>query len=219
MGIHFPVNLRVGPLAIPAHFVFESLAYAIGFRIYLYLRSRHGDTVDSEARLLVIAGAAVGAALGSKILNWFADPIQTLHNWHNVFYLMQGKTIIGGLIGGLLAVEAVKRAKGITRRTGDLFAIPLAAGIAIGRIGCFLAGLEDGTYGTQTALPWGVDFGDGVRRHPTQIYEIVALALLVLVLAGLSKQVRREGDIFKAFMVGYFSLRILVDYLKPGVFC
>jgi len=38
----------------------------------------------------------------------------------------------------------------------------LAIGVAIGRIGCYLAGLDDFTYGTPTALPWGHDFGDGV---------------------------------------------------------
>ena len=55
--------------------------------------------------------------------------------------------------------------------TGDLLALPLVLGIAIGRIGCFLSGLEDQSYGVATALPWGVDFGDGVARHPTQLYE------------------------------------------------
>ena len=91
---------------------------------------------------------------------------------------MSGKTLVGGLIGGLFAVEWTKRLIGVRRRTGDLFAIPLCAGIAIGRIGCFLGGLEDGAYGVATVLPWGVDFGDGVARHPTQVYEILWMGLV-----------------------------------------
>ncbi len=51
---------------------------------------------------------------------------------------------MGGLAGGLIAVELVKKRFGVTAGTGDLFAIPLAVGIAIGRIGCFLTGLPDG---------------------------------------------------------------------------
>ena len=88
---------------------------------------------------------------------------------------------VGGLIGGLIAVEWTKRWLRVTIPTGDLLVVPLVAGIAIGRIGCFLTGLADRTYGLATGLPWGVDFGDGVLRHPTQIYEIVFLTGLAAV--------------------------------------
>jgi phosphatidylglycerol:prolipoprotein diacylglycerol transferase len=217
VSLQFPVSIPLGPIQLPAHLVFESLAYLVGFKVYLQLRQRYGDPVESDQRLWVITAAAVGAALGSKALNWFTDPVQLLRNWHNPYFLMQGKTIVGGLIGALIVVEWTKRIKGITRRTGDLFAIPLAAGVAIGRMGCFLSGLEDDTYGSQTALPWGVDFGDGIRRHPTQIYEIVWLGILAAWLFHLWKNPHREGDVFKGFMAGYLGFRLFVDALKPGV--
>ena len=66
---------------------------------------------------------------------------------------MGGKTIVGALIFGLISVELIKRYIGLRQSTGDLYAIPLALGIAIGRIGCFLTGLSDNTYGTPTNLP------------------------------------------------------------------
>src|SRR5262249_22584616 len=102
------------------------------------------------------------------------------------------------------------------RRTGDLFAIPLCAGIAIGRVGCFLAGLQDDTYGARTTLPWGVDLGDGVARHPVQIYEVVWLSLVASWLWCLSLRPHREGDVFKTFMVSYFAFRLIVEFIKPG---
>ncbi len=92
---------------------------------------------------------------------------------------MGGKTIVGGLVFGLISVELFKRYIGVRQSTGDLYAIPLALGIAIGRIGCFLTGLSDNTYGTPTNLPWAIDFGDGIPRHPTQLYEIVFLLALI----------------------------------------
>ena len=55
---------------------------------------------------------------------------------------------------------------------------PLLLGMALGRVGCHLAGLTDGTYGTATTLPWALDLGDGVARHPTNLYEIGFLLLL-----------------------------------------
>ena len=123
-----------------------------------------------------------GAALGSKLLFWMEDPELTLHNLRNPAYLMGGKTIVGALIFGLISVELMKRYIGVRQSTGDLYAIPLALGIAVGRIGCFLTGLSDNTYGTATALPWAVDFGDGIPRHPTELYEIVFLLALIPIL-------------------------------------
>ena len=61
-------------------------------------------------------------------------------------------------------------------RTGARFALPFAVGVAVGRIGCFLSGLDDFTHGTPTTLPWGHDFGDGILRHPVQLYESAAMA-------------------------------------------
>lgn len=215
--MEFPFYLRLGSLRLHPHWVFEALAYAVGFRFYLWLRKREGDPVSDSARWWVVAAAAAGAALGSKLLYWLEDPRLTLEHWRDPFYLMAGKTIVGGLIGGLIAVEWTKRRLGVARRTGDLFALPLATGIAIGRIGCFLTGPSDHTSGTPTALPWGVNFGDGVLRHPTQLYEILFVILLGAFLWRLVKLPHREGDLFKVFMAGYLGFRLLVDFLKPDV--
>lgn len=46
----------------------------------------------------------------------------------------------GGILGRLLAVEGTKRALGVRRRTGGVYVFPLVAGMAIGRVGCFLSG-------------------------------------------------------------------------------
>ena len=199
------------------HWVFESLAYLAGFRLYLWLRARSGDVIGAGERGWVIAASLGGAAIGSKLLYWLEDPALTLANWRDPAYLMAGKTIVGALLGGLIAVEWAKRRLGIARRTGDLFALPLVLATAIGRVGCFLSGLDDHTHGVATALPWGVDFGDGVRRHPAQLYEIVWLALLALWIGRLARRQPREGDLFKAFMTGYLAFRLAIDFLKPGV--
>src|SRR5262249_4539052 len=150
----------VGSLRLHPHWIFEALAYTVGFRVYLWQRSKEGDFLPWIDRMWLIAAAAAGAAVGSKILYWLEDPPATLAHWNDLAFLMGGKTIVGGLLGGTIGVEWVKQQRGITRRTGDLFAIPLCVGIAIGRIGCFLSGLDDQTYGIATTLPWGIDFGD-----------------------------------------------------------
>lgn len=214
--MQFPVYLRFGPVALHPHWVFEALAYFIGFRVYLWLKRRSGDVVSDEARWWVIAAMAGGAAIGSKILFWFEDPRLTVAQWNDPVYLMSGKTIVGAMIGGLIAVEWAKRRMGITRRTGDLLALPIIVGTAIGRIGCFLTGTEDHTAGSLTQLPWGVNFGDG-PRHPTQLYEILFLAVLGIFIVWLSRRPHREGDLFKCYFVAYLAFRFALDFLKPGV--
>ena len=149
-----------------------------------------------------------------------------------LFYYSQ-KTIVGGLLGGLIAVEITKKFLGIKYSSGDIMTYPLILGIMTGRVGCFLAGLEDGTYGIETNFFWGIDFGDGVRRHPTQIYEIVFLiALWICIrilefpkviyffhqingtifpeLNGLPNGVR-----FKLFLFHYLVFRFIIEFIKP----
>jgi prolipoprotein diacylglyceryltransferase len=120
---------------------------------------------------------------------------------------------VGGLLGGWFGVEIVKRLSGIKRRTGDLFALPLCVGIAAGRVGCLIAGLADDTYGKPSALPWAVDLGDGIGRHPVQIYEILFLIVLGLIVSTRAKL--PEGARFRIFLGSYLAWRAIIDFLKP----
>ena len=211
----FPVYLRLFGLTLHPHIVFESLAYTLGFLTFRLLKTRRGDPVPGMVRWSVIAAAAVGAVAGSKLLYWLEDPARLLAHWPDFAVIWGGKTIIGGLAGGLIAVEWVKRRMNFSSRTGDLFAVPLCVGIAVGRIGCFLTGLSDDTYGTATRLPWGVNFGDGIPRHPAQLYDIAFLLVLACVLLRAMNRPHVQGDIFKLFMVGYCGWRLLIDFIKP----
>lgn len=226
--VSFPHYIQLLGKSVHPHLFFETLAYAVAIATYLSLRRRFGDAVSTPVRWVVLTAAVAGGAIGSKILFWLEDPHLTLQNLHNPAYLLGGKTIVGALVFGLLAVELMKRYVGVQPSTGDLYAIPLAIGIAVGRIGCFLTGLPDNTYGTATSLPWGVDFGDGVRRHPAQLYEALFLVLLIPALYRILRSLARSngdksssvfqpGDAFKLFMIAYLSFRLLCDFIKPYV--
>jgi phosphatidylglycerol:prolipoprotein diacylglycerol transferase len=128
-----------------------------------------------------------------------------------------GHSIAGAIAGGVVAVEGYKLVRGICGSTWLPFVGPLALGIAIGRLGCFFAGLPDYTYGVATHLPWGVDFGDGLRRHPVQLYESAAmLAFLIIYLIALHR--RSEFFLRNGFylFVGWYALqRFAWEFLKP----
>ncbi len=200
---------------LSGHFVCEALAYALGFRLFTLLRAREGDVVPDSVRWSVITAAAVGAALGSKLLYWLDQPSVTLAHARDLVFLAGGKSVVGGLLGGLVAVEWAKRRAGVAQSTGDLFVLPLCLGIALGRVGCFLTGLPDHTHGLPTSLPWAVDYGDGVPRHPTQLYEIAWMALVAGWAWRRWPRRRGSGDLFRGFMVLYLAFRLLVEFLKP----
>ena len=198
------------------HPLFEALGYTGGYALYRRHRADRGDILSDDRRWWIIAAAAIGALLGSRILGMLEyAPARGFHPRQLFAFTGGGKTIVGGLLGGWLAVELLKRFAHIRSRTGDLFAVPLCIGIAIGRIGCFFAGLADDTCGTPTTLPWGINFGDNIPRHPTQLYEFVFLLLLALALHRFNARPHREGQAFRLFMASYLSWRLLIDFIKP----
>ncbi|GAB3573660.1 prolipoprotein diacylglyceryl transferase [Hymenobacter daeguensis] len=214
--MHFPVELALGPARLPVHLLCEVLAYTLGFRLYTYLRARHPDHISAEHRQWIFVGAAAGALLGSRLLGLLEHPELLLHPPGGWLYYFTNKTIVGGFLGGLIGVEVTKKHLGVTASSGDLMVFPLILGLAIGRLGCFFSGLEDGTYGNGTALPWGINFGDGVRRHPTNLYEILLLAALGLGLWLLERrQALANGRRFQLFLSGYLLFRLLVEFIKP----
>jgi prolipoprotein diacylglyceryltransferase len=206
----FPVLIPVGSWRVHPHIVFEVLAYATGFLTYLIIRARRGDRISDANRWSVLTAGIVGAAIGSRLLAWF-----DVQNAEGVLQGLGGKTIVGGLLGGWVATELEKLRSGIRESTGDLYVFPLVIGIAIGRIGCFLSGLPDGTYGVATTLPWGVDLGDGVTRHPTALYESLFVLVLGAVLYAVERRLAR-GQMFRLFMLAYLGFRVAVDAVKPG---
>jgi len=178
------------------------------------MRVRRGDVVGEEMRWQMLAAAAVGGLVGSRVLGLLEQaPRMGLH-WGDLVR-PGGKTIVGGLLGGWIGVELAKLAMGVKTRTGDLLAVPLCVGIAVGRLGCFFAGLADDTYGVATTLPWGVDFGDGVRRHPTQLYEFLFLGVLGWWLWRMMQRPHTQGQVFRVFLGSYLAWRIVIDFIKP----
>jgi len=235
----FPVYFNLGPLRLHPHFVMEALAYGVGLYFALFRRlanskqikfeggepnggEPNGDAtasqlpISSSQRSSISVGALVGALLGAKLLVMVQHVNLLGEDWRMfVLLVLQGKTIVGALLGGLIGVELTKKMIGVRQSTGDSFVWSVMVGMMIGRVGCFLTGLSDRTYGIATALPWGVDFGDGIARHPTQLYEVAFLAGLLLVLRGYARRRRQSGDLFKLFMIAYLGFRFGIDFIKP----
>ncbi len=205
-------------IKVNVHLILEYAAFFIGFRYYVYLKKRTVDPISSAHRLSILIGAVFGAFLGSRIFGFLENPVFIFDIQH-VVALLSAKTIMGGLFGGLLGVELAKKVIGEKNSSGDLFTFPIILGIIIGRIGCFLSGITEFTYGKETTSFLGMDLGDGLNRYPIALFEIVFLLLLWYFLKRLSrKSTLDSGGLFKGFMICYFSFRFGIEFLKPPVF-
>lgn len=182
---------------------------AIGTALWLGRGAQAALGLTRRERTLIRLGAFCGAMIGAKLPFALAD-------WPGLLtgrvWLENGKTIVFGLVGGYVGVEAVKARLGVRVKTGDSFAVPVAAAVGVGRLSCFVAGC---CHGSPTHLPWAVDFGDGIRRHPTQLYELA----FHLAMAGLLAWFARRGwfprQRFKLYLLTYLLYRLLSEAIRP----
>ncbi len=124
---------------------------------------------------------AVGGVLGAKL--WYvAEQLARgeVGDITGFLFSRGGITWYGGLLGGTLAgLLTTSRARRSILDTANAVAAPLAAGQAVGRLGCFLVGDD---YGRPTDAWFGIAFPRGLPPtdqpvHPTQLYEAFWLAL------------------------------------------
>ena len=203
--------------AVTAAWIHTAFAYAgmaVGAALWRRaMRQQQRGGALAPGNFGVLVGLLLGAAIGNKLVFLIERPDVALTIWRGGALMFPGQSIVGGLLGGLIGVEIAKKLTGQAPSTGDAMVLPIAVGLAIGRVGCFLAGLHDDTYGLPTTLPWGVDFGDGVARHPTQLYEIAVVLPLGLALHRARLSV--PGLAFKLFLSTYLLWRFAVEFLKP----
>ncbi len=134
-------------------------------------------------------------------------------------YIFSNKTILGGFVGGLFCVEFIKKKIGVTTSSGDLMTYPILLGLIIGRIGCFCEGLGDGTIGKETQLFTGINFGDGILRHPLPLYELLFLVFIrVIIFKFDKKNILADGGKFKLFLISYLFYRFFIELLKENTF-
>jgi phosphatidylglycerol---prolipoprotein diacylglyceryl transferase len=226
----YPLQWDLGPIEITGYGIMLVVAFLMaGWLIARQLREA-GLKEDYAADM--VAAAVVGGIIGAKL--WYValtgDPNALLSRGGLVWY--------GGFIGGALAVILNSwRVKVPLRWTMQLAAPALAAGYALGRVGCFLVNDD---YGRPTNLPWGVRFPEGLPPstaenlknlfgipipegvdptsvlavHPTQLYEAAAMLVVFAVLWSLRKSGKPVGWLFGLYLVFAGVERFLVEILR-----
>ena len=172
-----------------------ALGYLAGLAAFVWMARRR--KLATTGMMAVMGAGLVGGLLGANLAQW-------------AFGGILGKTVLGGIAGGYLTVILYKRHLGIKRSTGDLFAVAVSAGEAVGRWGCFYGGC---CYGMACDVPWGVS-QHGAFRHPTQLYLSGANALIFLVLWRLDTKHPPENTLFYTQGVLYCAARFVIEFFR-----
>jgi len=211
-----PILVQLGRFPISSFGLFLLLAFAVGIAV----ARRRGRAVGIDpSRMLDIAlymiiGGIVAGRAGYVAANFaaFARAPQTIVTiWKDA-----GLTFYGALAGGLLVGALYARAMQVPfRRFIDVFAPALALGYAVAMIGALLHGLY---IGRPTGVPWAVQmFLD--RRHPTQLYLLLASLGTYAVLRAQERTPPAPGTLFVLWLLLHALGRVAVEFFveSPAV--
>jgi phosphatidylglycerol:prolipoprotein diacylglycerol transferase len=214
-----PIAVSIGPLAVRWYGLMYLLGFAAGWWLGRLRARRAGSGWTEEQVSDLLFYVALGVVLGGRVgyvlfytqQALLDDPLLLLRVWEG------GMSFHGGLLGVTVAVWLFARRHhfGLFKVT-DFVAPLVTPGLFFGRIGNFINGE---LWGRPTDVPWGMVFSNpgagSLPRHPSQLYEAALEGLLLfLVLWSYSSRPRPTMAVTGLFLVGYGSLRILVEFTR-----
>jgi phosphatidylglycerol:prolipoprotein diacylglycerol transferase len=186
--------LRYLPVTISA--AFYTLGYLSGVAAFVWMARKRG--LATSGILAIMGAGLLGGLLAANVVQLATGS--------------PGKTVLGAVAGGYLAVVWYKRRVGIVRPTGDLFAVALCVGEAVGRWGCYFGGC---CYGKVCTVPWAV-WQHGAWRHPAQVYLSISCSLILGWLWLYSRTSPPENGLFFLQGVLYCVARFMVEFWREG---
>ena len=213
-----PIALQLGPLALRWYGLMYLVGFALVWAAGRYRIARTPGTVwtarDLEDILFYgILGTIIGGRLGYVLFYKFSDyaaaPWKVLYVWEG------GMSFHGGMLGVILALAWFARGRRQDWLAVTDFIAPLVPlGLGAGRLGNFI---NAELWGRPASVPWAMVFPnvDAVPRHPSQLYEFGLEGLLLFAaLWWFSARPRPRGAVSGAFLLGYGSLRFLVEFTR-----
>ena len=208
-----PVLFRLWGWEVPTHAFFVGLGVAVAAVVFFREARSRGQL--REETLVAVVGALVGGAVGMRVSGLLSS--LDAGAWQS-----GARSILGGLTGAYVGVLLAKRLIGYRVRTGDLFAPAVAAGMAVGRLGCLLTEPP----GRPTSLPWGVHAppyvpgcegcAAGLAMHPSFLYEIAFHVAAFAALLWLKPRMHAPGELLTLYLAGYAAFRFAVEFTRAN---
>jgi phosphatidylglycerol---prolipoprotein diacylglyceryl transferase len=207
-----PILFRIGSFEVSSFGVLVALGVLLA--LYVFRRELRRSGLDEHAGTDAAVIGVVAGLLGAKLLfvaEHTAEPLA------DTLLARGGMSWFGGFVGGVLGGSLALLRKRVPFLEALSAASPaLAAGQAVGRIGCFLVGDD---YGRPSTLPWAVAFPEGlppttVPVHPTQIYEAAGLALLAWALVRWRRSGPPPARVLGVYLIGAGALRFAIEFVR-----
>lgn len=212
-----PVLFKIGPIEIPSYGVCLATGILLGW-LYFFRQFPKSQNKEVLGNLLLYS---VFAGLLFSRLNYIAEHANEIHSAKDFFSMLisrSGLTVYGGLIGGIGTAILYARKHHLSAwKILDAGAPSVCIGYFFGRLGCQLAG--DGDYGRPSNLPWAMAYPNGTvptlqRVHPAPIYEMIAYAVIFMILVQLRKRALPEGLVFCIFLILAGVERFAVEFIR-----
>jgi len=210
-----PVLLSIGPFQIRYYGLFFVLGFVIAYFLLVHLAKRRELSLNKDDIADFLLYIILGVVLGARIFYVFAynlpfylsNPFEIIAIWNG------GLSFHGGIIGAAIAgFYFTKKKKVDFYELADIVVIPVALGLALGRLGNFTNGE---LYGRITDVPWSFKFPDAEGfRHPSQIYASFKNLLIFFTLWTIKDKQLPKGFMFWLFVVMYSALRFTVEFFR-----
>jgi phosphatidylglycerol---prolipoprotein diacylglyceryl transferase len=217
-----PVLFSLGPFHVRYYGLFWLIGFVIAYFVLIHLvkiREINMTKDDvSDFLVYVIVGIIIGARLFYVLVYnpqyYLQNPMESLAIWNG------GLSFHGGFLGAIAAgLLFIKRKKLNFYDIADLTVVPLAFGLALGRIGNFLNGE---LVGHISNVPWCIDYSksnflyDSIEgcRHPSQIYASIKNFIIFGVLWSIKGKNLPKGFMFWTFVTLYSSFRLIVGFFR-----
>ncbi|MDX2170392.1 MAG: prolipoprotein diacylglyceryl transferase [Deltaproteobacteria bacterium] len=216
----WPDIFSIGPITLHSFGLMMAIAFWVASWLVQIELQRRG--MNGEFAWTIMGWAVFGGLGGAKLWAIAEDPAGLLSHPITTIFSGSGWVWYGGLLGGFAAVTYAIRSAGLPwLQVVDCIAPAMAAGHAIGRIGCQLAG--DGDWGSVSDVPWamaypnaiiGWPYPPGVRVHPTPVYEMLAYFAVFAILWRMRKRPHPDGALLWWYLVLACSARFVIEFWR-----
>lgn len=214
----------INPVALDLGFAkihWYGLMYLFGFLTAWWLGTVRAKQVDSGwnkdqvsdvifyGAMGVILGGRIGYILFYNFDKFIENPVILIRIWEG------GMSFHGGMIGVAVALYLFSKKSHKSFFQVTDFVIPMVPlGLGFGRLGNFI-NKELWGRPAETVIPWAMDYGDHIARHPSSLYQAISEGLILFfILFFYSRKTRPEMAISGMFLLFYGVFRFSTEFFR-----
>ncbi len=214
-----PIAIKLGPIAIHWYSISYLVALTVGFLIAIKLNKKkkifkNNDQIFNMAFWLFLVGVIIGGRLGYVLFYNFsyfmANPAKIPAMWDG------GMSFHGGLIGSIIVLYFFCKNNKINfLDLGDTIAVPTALALMFTRIANFINRELVGRVIENADFKWlGVNFGDGLLRYPSQLFQSASSLILALILLLIFYRKPKRGIVTFSYIGLYGLFRFITEFWR-----